>query len=139
MLGPSAAQSVRFFSLEFFNNMVDQLNADDSLAKVTKGMNTSLLLSCAELSAYYLIDVKEGRFSVRQAPANQPAEFAFSAPYGEWERIAKGQAKIPGEVVSGRIKFKGSMPKMLLFLNKVLGLESKIMKAINSMHLDFNP
>ena len=139
MLGPSAAQSIRFFSLEFFNNMVDQLNADDSLAKVTKGMNTSLLLSCAEISAFYIIDIKEGRLSVKQASSNQVAEFAFSASYSEWEKIAKGQAKIPGEVISGRIKFKGSMPKMLLYLNKVLGLESKIMKAINSMNLDFNP
>ena len=60
MLGPSAAQSVRFFSQEFFNNM-DQLNTDDSPANLTKGMNANLLLSCNELSAYYLIDIKEGR------------------------------------------------------------------------------
>ena len=139
MLGPSAAQSIRFFSLEFFGNMVDQLNTDDSLAKLTKGMNTNLLLSCAEISAFYIIGIKEGRLSVKQVSSNQVAEFAFSAPYTEWEKIAKGQAKIPGEVISGRIKFKGSMPKMLLYLNKVLGLESKIMKAINSMNLDFNP
>ncbi|MCS4538739.1 MAG: SCP2 sterol-binding domain-containing protein [Thaumarchaeota archaeon] len=119
--------------------MVDQLNADESLAKVTKGMNTNLLLSCAEISAFYIIDIKEGRLSVKQASSNQVAEFAFSASYNEWEKIAKGQAKIPSEVISGRIKFKGSMPKMLLYLNKVLGLESKIMKAINSMNLDFNP
>jgi len=139
MLGPSAAQSIRFFSLEFFDNMMDRLNTDDSLAKLTKGMNTNLLLSCAEISAFYIIDIKEGRLSVKQVSSNQVAEFAFSAPYTEWEKIAKGQAKIPSEVISGRIRFKGSMPKMLLYLNKVLGLESKIMKAINSMNLDFNP
>ncbi|MBM3897417.1 MAG: SCP2 sterol-binding domain-containing protein [Thaumarchaeota archaeon] len=102
-------------------------------------MNTNLLLSCDELSGYYLIDVKEGRLAVKQTSSNQSAEFTFSAPYSEWEKIAKGQAKIPSEVISGRIKFKGSMPKMLLYLNKVLGLENKIMKAIGSMNLIFNP
>jgi putative sterol carrier protein len=135
----SAAQSIRFFSPEFFKNMIDQLNADESLAKLTKGMNTSLLLSCNELSLFYLINITEGRLSVKQSSSDQVAEFAFSAPYTEWEKIARGQAKIPSEVVSGRIKFKGSMPKMLLYLNKVLGLESRIMKSINSMSLIFNP
>ena len=139
MLDTSTAQSVWFFSLEFFKNMIDQLNADDSLAKLTRGMNTSLLLSCNELSSYYLIDVKEGRLSVRETSSNQVAEFAFSASYAEWGKIAKGESKLAGEVVSGRIRFKGSMPKMLLHLNKVLGLESKIMKAISGMNLNFNP
>lgn len=135
----SATQSIRFFSFEFFKNMVDQLNADESLAKLTKGMNTSLLLSCNELSLFYLIEIKEGRLAVKQASSDQVAEFAFSAPYSEWEKIARNQAKIPSEVISGRIRFKGSMPKMLLYLNKVLGLEGKIMKAISSMNLIFNP
>lgn len=139
MAEPIAQSSVKFFSLEFFQKMVEQLNLDESLSKLTKGMNTNLLLSCNELPSSYLIDVKEGKLSVKQVSNNQAAEFVFSAPYIEWEKIAKGQVKIAGEVVSGRIKFKGSMPKMLLYLNKVLGLESKIMKTINSMGLDFNP
>ncbi len=133
------AENVRFFSLEFFKNMVGQLNTDESLAKLTKGMSMNLLLSCDEISGYYLIDIKEGRLSVKEASSNQVAEFAFSAPYGEWEKIAKGRVKMAGEVVSGKIKFRGSMPKMLLYLNKIMGLESKIMKTIGSMNLNFNP
>ncbi len=129
---------VQFFSMDFFNKLVNDLNNDQSLAKITKGLNTNLLLSCNELPSSYLVTVKEGRLSVKETSKNEAAEFSFTAPYQEWEKIARGQAKIQGEVITGKIKFRGSMPKMLLYLNKVMGLESKIMKAITSMPLAFN-
>ncbi|MCS4538257.1 MAG: SCP2 sterol-binding domain-containing protein [Thaumarchaeota archaeon] len=128
---------VFFFSLEFFQKLIESLNMDESLAKVTKGMNTTLLISCDEANNAYLISTREGRLSVEETSKNSVAEFVFHAPYREWEKIAKGEMKMPSEVVSGKVKFKGSMPKMLLYLNKVLGLEKKIMKSINSMTLTF--
>jgi len=74
---------------------------------------------------------------VREGSNEEDAEFRFSAPYTEWERIAKGKVKLSGEVISGRVRFRGSMPKMLLYLNKVIGLEKKLMRVINEMNIDF--
>ena len=134
-----AQGGVQFLSMDFFNKLVNFLNQDATLAHIIKDLRTTLLLSCNELPAAYLITVKEGRLSAKETSKNELAEFSFTAPYQEWEKIARGQAKIQGEVVLGKIKFRGSMPKMLLYLNKVMRLESKIMKAITSMPLTFNP
>ncbi len=126
----------KLFSKGFFNELVERLNNDESLSKTTKGLSSSISLRCDQKPSCQ-ITINGGRLSEREGLNEEDAEFRFSAPYTEWKRIAKGKVKLPGEVISGRVRFRGSMPKMLLYLNKVIGLEKKLMRVINEMNIDF--
>lgn len=132
-----ASQSaVRFWTTGFFTQLQDRLNAEESLSRLMKGLNTSLILDCA--GDGFLILVEEGRLSVKQASGSEKAEFRLSAPYEVWECISKGKTKVQGEIVSGRVRFRGSMPRMLLYLNKMVGLESSIIRIMKGMNLEFH-
>ena len=127
----------RFWSEEFFKKAVEILNNDQELVKVFAGMNTTILAESVDRDQNFLITVVDGQISSREAGPDYKAEFRFAAPYDKWEKIAKGEEKVQSEVVKGKIKFRGSMPKMLLYLGKVVRMEKKLLKIIRDMDIEF--
>jgi len=128
---------ITFWSPDFFDKANELLNSDDELCKVFKGMNTTILAECVDRDQAFLIKVVDGKLSSREASSDDKVEFRFSAPYEKWVKIAKGEQKVQSEVVKGKIKFRGSMPKMLLYLGKVVRMEKGILKIIHEMDLKF--
>jgi len=128
---------VRFFTKEFFDDFAEILSRDRDLVEITKGLNTSILFICEGRSSAFKATVSDMKISVAEAGSEGEAEFKFLAPYPEWVKIAKGEARFQGEVVAGRIRFKGSMPKMLLYLNKVLKLERRLLDMVRKMNLEY--
>jgi len=113
------------------------LNSDKDLTNAFNGINTTILVECSDRSSAYVIGVSDGKITSKEAVPGEKAEFRFSAPYEEWARILKDESKIQGEVVRGRIKFKGSMPKMLLYLSRVVKMEGKIIQMVKGMDLKY--
>ena len=137
MAAPRSFGLVNFFTIEFFEALVDQLWSDASLTKLTKGMKTTLLFGCTGKDSAFLITVLHEHLDLSEVSADEKAEFRFTAPYERWERIARGEAKIQGDVLSGRIRFRGSMTKMLLYVNRVIGLEKKAIEIMKGMDIIF--
>jgi len=128
---------VRFFTKEFFTDFAKVLSRDPDMAKVTEGLSTSILFICEDDGSAFKATVMNRKIDVSEAGSGGEAEFKFSAPYSEWVKVAKGEARFQGEVVAGRIRFKGSMPKMLLYLNKVIRLERKLLDLVKEMNLEY--
>ncbi len=126
-----------FWSEEFFQKTDELLNDDKELCKVFTGMNTTIIAECDDRKEIFYILVESGKISSAKAGAEAKGEFRFSAPYDLWVKIAKGEEKVQSQVVRGKIKFRGSMPKMLLYLGKVVRMEKKILKIIRDMDLEF--
>jgi len=126
-----------FWSKDFFEKAGQMLNSDKDLTKAFSGINTTILVECSDRQAAYVIGVADGKITSKEAKPDEKAEFRFSAPYDEWARILKDESKIQGEVVRGRVKFRGSMPKMLLYLSRVVKMEGKIMQMVKSMDLRY--
>ncbi|MEE8186676.1 MAG: SCP2 sterol-binding domain-containing protein [Nitrososphaerales archaeon] len=137
MAAPRSFGLVKFFTIEFFRALVDQLSRDASLTKLTKGMKTTLLLGCTGKDSAFLITVLDEHLDLSEVSSNEKAEFRFTAPYERWEKIARGEAKMQGDVLSGRIRFRGSMTKMLLYVNRVIGLERKAVEIMKGMDILF--
>lgn len=127
----------RFWSKEFFKEADELLNKDQELAKVFAGINTTILAECSDRESAFLIKVVDGKMSSAEARPGDNAEFRFIAPYEKWVKIAKGEENVQREVVTGRVKFRGSMPKMLLYLSKVVRMEKKILGLIQGMGLEY--
>ena len=126
-----------FWSEEFFQKTDELLNDDKELCKVFTGMNTTIIAECDDRKETFHILVENGKISSAKANVNDKGEFRFSAPYDLWVKVAKGEEKVQSQVVCGKIKFRGSMPKMLLYLGKVVRMEKKILKIMAEMDLEF--
>lgn len=125
---------ILFWSEDFFKKAGELLNRDQELTKIFAGINTTILAECSDRSSAFLIIVTDGKISSKEASAEDKAEFRFTAPYEKWVRIARGEDKVQSEVVKGNIRFRGSMPKMLLYLSKVVRMERKILRLITEMN-----
>jgi len=113
------------------------LNSDKDLVNAFGAIKTTIIAECSDRSSAFVIGVADGKITSKEAMPGEKAEFRFSAPYQEWARILKDESKIQGEVVRGRIKFSGSMPKMLLYLSKIVKMEGKIIQMVKSMDLQY--
>jgi len=128
---------IHFWTKEFFQEAGRRLNRDTELANALRGVNTTIIADCLDKNGSFLIEVSDGKISSHEALPYDSADFRFSTSYLEWVSIVKNESKIEAEVVKGHVKFKGSMPKMLLYLGKVARLESKILGTIRSMNLEY--
>ena len=128
---------VRFWSKEFFEEASELLNKDQELEKVFSGINTTIIAECSDRNSAFLITVKNGKISSSEASSDDKAEFRFTAPYDKWVKIAQGKDKVQSEVVKGGIKFRGSMPKMLLYLSRIVRMQNKILSIFTSISLEF--
>jgi len=128
---------VRFWSKEFFEEASELLNKDQELEKVFSGINTTIIAECSDRNSAFLIIVKNGKISSSEARSDDKAEFRFTSPYDKWVKIAQGKDKVQSEVVKGAIKFRGSMPKMLLYLSRIVRMQNKILNILTSINLEF--
>ena len=132
-----AARPLKFWSEEFFQSASDALNKSPVFSPIFKGMRTSIIAESTDTAASFTIQIKDGLISVRSATQGESADFRFSAPYAEWVAIVRDGVQLRGEVVKGKVKFRGSMPMMLLMLGKVSKMEEEIVAQMRSMNPEY--
>lgn len=113
------------------------LNGDPKLAGTLAGIETSILLRCENREPSFVVRLASGRVSAKSADPQDKTEFALSASYDEWVKIANGEEKVQREIVRGKMKFTGSWPKMLLYINKVVRLENEMLGKIGLMAVQY--
>ncbi len=133
----SSKLSIAFWTEEFFRQAEDLLNNDSKLTGTLAGIETSILLRCDNCDASFVVTLASGRVSTKKAGPQDKTEFTLSAGYDEWVKIAGGGEKIQREIVRGKVKFTGSWPKMLLYINKVVRLENEMLGKIGSMAIQY--
>jgi len=126
-----------FWTDAFFKQAEESLNEDKGLSATLAGMDTSILLKCADRTETFLVKLAAGRISTGQGASAGKPEFTLSASYDEWVKIARGEEKVQREIVRGKVRFTGSWPKMLLYINKVVRLENEMLKKIAGMAVQY--
>jgi len=104
---------VRFFSDEYFTELAGRLQNDPDWAKGASKVTAKLMMTVTDRSEAHLLDVQAGNVSVRPAKPDEPADFKFEAPYEVWSRIGKERKDLNSLVLQGKIKFRGSLAKLL--------------------------
>ncbi len=132
-----AARHLKFWSAEFFQSAADSLNGSPLFSPIFKGVRTSIVAESTDTGASFMIQIKDGLISVRPSVPEESADFRFSAPYAEWVAIVRDDAQLRGEVVRGKVRFRGSMPMMLLMLGKVSKAEKELVAQMRSMNPEY--
>lgn len=124
---------VEYFSEEFFRRMEETLNSNEEFTESVKDMETSLLLVSEDTGGSFLLSLADGKVSVEEASPDHVAEFKIIGPYEEWVKSAKGEASLTRQVMSGKIKIRGSMSKMMFYWPKLQRIED----ALKEIEKDF--
>ncbi|HKZ99009.1 MAG TPA: SCP2 sterol-binding domain-containing protein [Thermoplasmata archaeon] len=122
---------VMYFTREFFEEIASRLNADPEWAKKAGALTVKLVLTCTDRASAFLLDLRGGRVVASEVAADAPADFKFEGLYDAWVILGTGQKDFQTLVLTGKIKFRGSMPKimgMLGPLNRITATAQQIPK-----------
>jgi putative sterol carrier protein len=106
----------RYFTQAFFQEVADRLNADSDWSKKAAGVTAKVVLTCVDRSASFLIVVANGKVSTSEVAADVPADFKFEGTYEAWTQLGKGEKDFQSLVMGGKIRFRGSMPKIMALM-----------------------
>jgi putative sterol carrier protein len=123
----------RYFTKEFFEEVVNRLNADPEWSKKAAAITAKVVLTCVDRNASFLLDVANGKVSSSEVAANVPADFKFEGTYEAWTQLGKGEKDFQSLVMGGKIRFRGSMPKIMA----LMGVLTRITVVARDIPKDF--
>ncbi len=124
---------VQYFSREFFDALVAALNADPEWLKKTTNQSFKSIITITDRSKSFFLDVVGGKVSVNETAPDAPADFKFEGPYDSWIILGKGEKDFQSLVMAGKVKFRGSMPKVM----GLMGAWNRLIKVAQGLPKDF--
>ncbi|HEV8594395.1 MAG TPA: SCP2 sterol-binding domain-containing protein [Thermoplasmata archaeon] len=104
---------MQYFSMEFFEELARRLNGDAEWKRRAESLTARLTLTVTDRSLSFLIEIANGTVSARSVQAEDSADFKFEGPWQIWAQIAGGQTDFNTAVLTGKMKFRGSLPKIM--------------------------
>ena len=104
---------VQYFSKEFFDALASALNVDPEWMKKASSLTFKSIITITDRSKSFLLDVVGGKVAVSETAPDVPADFKFDGPYDSWVILGKGEKDFQSLVMAGKVKFRGSMPKVM--------------------------
>lgn len=105
--------TVQYFSQEYFEELARRLNADAEWTQKAANLTTKLTLTATDRGMSYMLDIASGAVTATPVGAEDPADFKFEGPYEVWTKIASGGTDFQTAVITGKMKFRGSLPKIM--------------------------
>lgn len=124
---------VRFFTEEFFEQMAERLNADVEWMKKTGGLNTKIVATCTDRDLSVLIEIQQGMVTTKRTSPEEPADFKFEGDYASWQKAGKGEADLQTLTMTGKIRFKGSMSKIMAMFSQL----NRLVAVLRDMPKEF--
>jgi putative sterol carrier protein len=123
----------QFFTEEFFAELADRLNVDEEWNRKAGDLTTKIVATCTDRDISVLLDIQNGKVSARSVGPDEPADFKFEGSYDAWQTTAKGEADLQTLVMTGKMKFKGSMSKIMAMMSQL----SRLTAVLREMPKEF--
>src|SRR5207247_5901469 len=108
-------------------------NAEPERSRKAPAITAKVVLTCVDRKASFLINVVNGTVSSTEGAADVPADFKFEGTYDAWTQLGKGEKDFQSLVMGGKIRFRGSMPKIMA----LMGVLSRIHVVARDVPKDF--
>lgn len=113
---------VQYFTKAFFDELASQLNADEDFQAKTSDLDLTILNVAKDKGDAFLLTIDGGKVSVEEADPETDAEFKFIGDYDQWVANHEGSS-LQKMVMTGKIRFKGSMPKIMRLQSKLKAID----------------
>jgi putative sterol carrier protein len=110
---------VAYFTKAFFDEVATRLNADPEWTRKAATIAAKIALTCTDRGRSFLIEVRNGIVSATESTADAPADFKFEGTYEAWSQLGKGEKDLQSLVLGGKIRFRGSMPKVMALMGSL--------------------
>ena len=107
------------FTSAFFDELVRRLNDDPDFRSKTANVNATVLMVNTDTKTSFLMAIQKGSASYQPGSMESKADFTFLGPTDVWAANHRGEAPMEKLVMTGKLKFKGSIPK-------IMGLRSQL-------------
>ena len=124
---------VQYFSKEFFDELAAALNVDAEWLKKTSSSAFKSIITITDRSKSFFLDVAGGKVAVTEVTPDVPADFKFEGPYEAWVILGKGEKDFQSLVMAGKVKFRGSMPKVM----GLMGAWNRLIKVAQQLPKEF--
>ncbi len=122
---------VRYFTSEFFEALVASLNQDEEWQRRARRLNLKILLNVTDRGEVHLLQVTEGTLSTHGAKPEDLDDFKLEGTYDNWATFTTGENDLPTLVMTGRLRFKGSVSKIMA-LQDPLNRLAQIARSLSS-------
>ncbi len=124
---------VQYFSKEFFDALAAALNTDAEWMKKTTNQSFKSIITITDRSQSFFLDVAGGKVIVNETAPDAPADFKFEGPYDSWVILGRGEKDFQSLVMAGKVKFRGSMPKVM----GLMGAWNRLIKVAQGLPKEF--
>lgn len=118
------------FTNEFFDELVKRLNNDADFKAKTANVTATVLMVNTDTKTSFLMSISKGAATWTPGTPETKADFTFLGDAATWEANHRGEAPMEKLVMTGKLKFKGSIPK-IMSLRAQLGVIDKIAQGVN--------
>ncbi|HYM40347.1 MAG TPA: SCP2 sterol-binding domain-containing protein [Thermoplasmata archaeon] len=123
----------QYFSKEFFDALASALNTDAEWMKKASNSTFKTVITITDRSKSFFLDVVGGKVAVSESAPDMPADFKFEGPYESWVILGKGEKDFQSLVMTGKVKFRGSMPKVM----GMMGQWNRLIKVAQELPKEF--
>src|SRR2546423_15357121 len=99
----------RYFTKEFFDEVVNRLNADPEWSKKATAITARVVLTCVDRNASFLLDVANGRVSSSEAAGDVAAGFKVEGTFEARGPLGGGGEDFQELREGGTVRFRGSL------------------------------
>jgi putative sterol carrier protein len=107
------------FTDAFFDELVKRLNSDADFKQKAGSVAATVLMVNLDTKRSFLLKLDKGSAAWAPGSPESKADFTFLGTTDVWASNHKGEAPMEKLVMTGKLKFKGSIPK-------IMGLRSQL-------------
>ena len=104
---------MQYFSTEYFEELARRLNGDPDWKKKAATTSARITLTVLDRASSFMLEIANGLVTARNVAPEDVADFKFEAPYEVWGRVAKGETDFNTAVLTGKMKFRGNLQRIM--------------------------
>ena len=101
------------FTGAFFDELVKTLNNDSEFKTKTANVTATVLMVNRDTKQSFLLNIAKGTASWAQGAEDTKADFTFIGDTNTWLANHRGEISMEKATMTGKLKFKGSLPKIM--------------------------
>lgn len=113
-----------FFTQPYFEEVVKTLNNSPDFKAKTANVSTTVNMVCKDKARAFLLKIDKGTATGSEAAEDTKADFTFIGDYATWVANHKGEAPLEKLVMTGKLKFKGSIPKIMSMRSQLVVIDN---------------
>ncbi len=119
-----ARPMVKLFTAPYFDEFVKVLNNSDDFKAKTANVNVTVLMVNKDDKSSFLLTLTKGTAAYVPGSEDTKADFTFIGDYATWVANHKGEAPLEKLVMTGKLKFKGSIPKIMSMRSQLVVIDN---------------